>query len=399
MKRRKLLTTGALAALGSSLSSKNWVSVLADQIVQYPELNKHKIEKYELIEVDFRWPRFVGKNGRIDFHGQDKKATVLKLLTDQGALGWGLSNRNAEKHFPLIKDKPVAECITPGTGIRGDLDPSVDFALHDLMGVILNEPVYKLLGNKGTRETPVYSGMIYLDELNPGNESKGLDAILENCEWDYHYGYRQLKVKIGRSGRWYPHKEGLDKDIEVVKKIYGALKGRNTELLVDANDMYSLEDTINFLKGLGDVPLFWVEEPFVEEINTGRSLRRWMDNNGFANTYYADGERNPEFDVCLQMGKEKVMDVFLPDIFGYGFTNWIKLMPELKKMGMLSSPHAWGDRLKTNYSVHLAAGLGNVTTIEGVTCLSEDIDYGNYPFIDGKIKVSDDPGFGMKLMK
>jgi len=121
------------------------------------------------------------------------------------------------------------------------LDRSVDFALHGLMGVILNKPVYQLLGSKGPRETPVYSGMIYLDELNPGNESKSLDIILENCEWDYNYGYRMLKVKIGRSGRWYPHKDGLDKDIEVVKLIHGAYKGKNTQLLIDSNDMYSLE--------------------------------------------------------------------------------------------------------------------------------------------------------------
>ena len=54
--------------------------------------------------------------------------------------------------------------------------------------------------------------------------------------------------------------------------------------------------------------------------------------------------------------------------------------------------------LKTHYISHLAAGLGNVVTIEGVTCLSDEIDYGDYKIEQGKIKVSDRPGFGMNLL-
>ena len=67
-------------------------------------------------------------------------------------------------------------------------------------------------------------------------------------------------------------------------------------------------------------------------------------------------------------------------------------------MNMLTSPHNWGKRLKTHYTAHFAAGVGNVCTIEGVTCESDEIDYGDYPIINGKIKVSDAPGFGMKLL-
>ena len=398
MKRSNFIKLSGAALAGTAFTSKIWA--LSDvSLKQTDELGKHKIDKVELLEVDFHWPRFVGKNGRIDFHGQNHKSTVLKLYTNLGATGWGLSAKNAEELLPLIQNKKVSDLITPGQGIADNLDSKVDFALHDLMGVILNQPVYKLLGEKGLKESKIYSGMIYLDELNPGNETKRLDVILENCEWDYNYGYRQLKVKIGRSGRWYPHDEGLQKDIEVMKRIYDSFKNRNTELLVDSNDMYTLEDTISFLKGIGDIPLYWVEEPFREKLEAGRSLRKWMDKNGFEKTFYCDGEANPDFEVCLQLGKEKMMNVFLPDTYGYGFSKWIKLMPELQKMGMLASPHAWGDRLKTNYTAHLAAGLGNVCTIEGVTCLSDDIDYGDYTIVNGKINVSDAPGFGMKLLK
>jgi L-alanine-DL-glutamate epimerase-like enolase superfamily enzyme len=54
--------------------------------------------------------------------------------------------------------------------------------------------------------------------------------------------------------------------------------------------------------------------------------------------------------------------------------------------------------LKTHYVSHLAAGLDSTAIIEGVTCISDDIDYGDYKIIDGKLNVSDAPGFGMKLL-
>jgi len=241
--------------------------------------------------------------------------------------------------------------------------------------------------------------MIYLDELNPENQAKDFDAVLENCDWDFNYGYRQLKVKIGRSGRWYPHDEGLNKDIEIVRRVYDLFKARNVDVLVDSNDMYSLPDTKDFLTGIDGVPLFWLEEPFREEASASRDLRLWMNQHGFSKTLYADGEANPDYDLCLQLGKEKVLNVYLPDIYGLGFTEWISLMPKVKSIGMLTSPHAWGDRMKTNYIAHIASGLGNVVTIEGVTCFSDDVDYGDYPIINGKLRTSKAPGFGMKLMK
>lgn len=398
MKRRTFLQTTGKAVLAGSLLGGTPLAAIARNRDRYPELAKHKIEQWELKEVNFHWPRFVGKNGRIDFHGQHKKCTVLQLITDQGAMGWGLANNDARELCPPMIGTSVAELIIPGEGVVDGLNRSVDFALHDLMGVIMDQPVHRILGNRGTTRTPVYSGMIYLDELNPENTAKGLDAVLESCEWDYNYGYRQLKVKIGRSGRWYPHREGLKKDIEVVRLIRETFKDRNLDILVDANDMYSYKDTIQFLKGIKEVPLFWIEEPFRESVKEGTKLRRWMDRHGFEKTLYVDGEANPDHELCLQLGREKIMDAFLPDIFGYGFTKWIQLSSTLHDMEMLASPHAWGNLLKTHYIAHYAAAYGGVPTIEGVTCLSDEIDFGDYPIRDGELQVSDAPGFGMKLL-
>ena len=396
MQRRQFIQT---TALGTGLACLSAAKVFAGvNGEKYPELKKHKITKVERLKYNYHWPRHVGKNARKDNHGQYKTDDIFKLRTDQGAMGWALGrSKLSDEELFQIEGKLVSELISPEKGMRQDLSPYVDFVLHDLMGVILNKPVYELLGAKGTKKTPIYSGMICFDELEPKDNPGGLDKILENCQWDIDYGYRQLKVKIGRSRKWYAHDEGLKKDIEVVKLIHKTFP--DITLLVDSNDGYTLQDTIEFLKGIGDIPLLWVEEPFRENYDDGKKLREWMDKNGFENTLYADGEANPDHELCMKMGKEGIMNAYLPDIRSFGFTRWRHLMPQLKKQKMWASPHAFGSWLKTSYIAHIAAACGNVVTIEGVTCISDDIDYGDYKIAKGKIQVSEKPGFGMELLK
>lgn len=397
MKRRDFIKSSSI--FGTSLALAGHTAIGSRSEQWNAELAGHVIKQVELLKVNYSWPRFVGKNGRIDFHGQHKTMNVARLITDTGIVAWGMTGgRKTGELVGLIKNKRVDELIRADSGL---IDPKLhpfDMALHDLMGKILDKPVYKLLGGEGSKGTPIYSGMIYLDELNEGNPNKSIDIILDNCQWDYEYGYRQLKVKIGRSGRWYPHAEGLARDIEVVNEIHKAFHAKGVRLLVDANNMYSLEDTIAFLKGVKGVPLLWVEEPFQESVKEGRLLRRWMNDNGFSDTLYADGEAKPDHDVLMELSRSGDLDAYLSDIVGYGFTPWRKLMPKLKKMGTVASPHAWGSAVKTNAITHIAASLGNCVTIEGVTCVSDEVDFGDYHIKDGLIHVSESAGFGMKLL-
>lgn len=405
MNRKHFIRSVSLAGLGTALLPE---SLFAGRAIspesalgvaeRYPELNAHKIAAVHMGEVNFHWPRLVGKNAKLDVHGQHHRERVLQIVTDKGATGWGQTGFRNQEEASAIVGKPLSELIDPQKGILAATPRHADIALFDLCGVVLNKPVYQLLGAKGDLETPVYSGMIYLDELEPSGNPAGLDRVIENCRWDYDYGYRQLKVKIGRSFKWYPHDKGLQTDIDIVNRIQAAF-GKDTGVLVDANNGYSLDDAKAFMAGLKDVPLVWFEEPFHEEAGLARDFRKWMNDNGYRQTLYADGEYQPDHELCMQLGKEGILDVYLPDTYGYGFSSWVRLMPELIRNKTLASPHAWGTFLKTNYTAHLAAGLGNVVTIEGVTCVTDDVDCSGYRIVNGKLKVSEGPGFGMKLLK
>lgn len=394
--RRQLLAlsaAGAVAGLATPALAR-----------QAGELSRHRIDGVEFRQVDLRWPRLVGKNARLDVHGRGpERMTVCVVKTDQGATGWGEmqgNRRDAERAFEQVRGKPVSDLINPAEGITSNDWRVLDIPLHDLAGKLLGIPVWKML-DEG-RETPfvtkIYSGMIYFDELQPIEHSwepKGIDKVLENCQWDYDHGYRQFKVKIGRGNIWMEPEAGLQRDIEVVKAIAAAFP--DVEILVDGNDGFTADGFIRFLEGIAPIPLFWIEEPFRETLADWRKLAQWTRANGYEKTYLADGEAAPDFEILEPLEAEGTLTLRLTDIVGAGFTRWREWMPELKQQNVAVSPHTWGSGLKTVYTAHLVGGLGNAPTVEGVTCNDADVDFGENRIVDGQFQPSSEPGFGLRL--
>ena len=398
MDRRFFLQTIVAAAAMTSTAGANGMTLLENLNDNHPELNRHKIKAVKYTPVQLRYPRLVGKNSRLGVHGTGPRITVCTLTTDQGAEGIGLlrgNTANADKVFATMKDKSVSELFLPSQGTVDEQHLAFDFCLHDLAGIILNKPVYELMGTTKPIVTPCYSGMIYFDEMEPENNPAGIGKILENCHYDYEYGYRQLKVKIGRGGKWMSKEEGLKADIAVTRMIFENFP--DCDILVDGNDAFTVDYFISYLEGIEDVPLFWIEEPFRETREDYTKLKKWMINHRRRNTLLADGETNPDLEFCLELGKEQLLDVYIDDISGYSLTPWRKLAPRLKEIGMMMSPHAWGNTLKSFYCTHLTGAHGNTPTIEGVTCASDDIDLSAYRLIRGCMMPPATPGFGMRL--
>jgi L-alanine-DL-glutamate epimerase-like enolase superfamily enzyme len=319
------------------------------------------------------------------------------IRTDQGAKGWGAFRGGSNRAKALLekyKGRAITELFDPAIGVVDDELAQLDFALHDLAGMILGIPVYEMLGAGGPDRTDCYSGMIYFDDLEQAGNAAGIDKVLRNCVQDISLGYRQLKVKIGRGNKWMEPEAGMQRDIEVTRQIAKAFP--EIEVLVDGNDGFTPEMFITYLEGVKDVELFWIEEPFVEHYEGLMKLRKWLDVHG-KKTLLADGEAKPDQDLLFELIRKKSLDVHLTDIQGYGFTKWRALMPELKKLKCQSSPHAWGHMMKSVYIAHMSSGMGNVVTIEGVTCKSDQVDFGSNILRNGKLCTSNAPGFGMTL--
>lgn len=397
MQRRNFIQTISGATAATYLLA-NPVSSYASSLNSSDELSYHTIEKVVTKKTRLSYPRFVSKNAIRGNHGTGIDETLCELTTKQGAKGWGIVRwGNAEKEVSeYLVDKKVSDLFSPAVGVTDAKVMPCDFALHDLAGKILNKPVYEMLGKVQPETTMCYSGMIYFDDLTPFyNKPAGIDIILKECQFDYDLGYRQFKLKIGRGNKWMPKEAGIQRDIEITKLVAKAFP--DCDILVDGNDGYPVNEFEIYLKGIQGIKLFWIEEPFRETVEDYTKLRKILKDMGIK-TLLADGEASPDQVFLRKLEEMQLIDVHLTDIQDLGFTAWRKLMPELKKLNILASPHAWGSQLKTYATAHLTGGCGNTVTIEGVTSISDQIDFGDYRLESGKLIPSSAPGFGMKLL-
>ena len=357
-------------------------------------LAEHHIKEIRALHVSSRYTRTIERNSRIKVHGDGPDSPIRAIVTDQGAVGWGISNMPGEKMSGLI-GRPIAELFDPAIGVIDDEAMPLDYALHDLAGVILDQPVHQMLGAKGKTAIPCYDGAIYMDDLTPEESPRGVDVIVRNCRNDYEIGYRHFKIKIGRGYQWMDSSEGVRRDIEVTRAVREGFP--DCRILVDANDGYSCEGIIDYMKGVADCNIFWIEEPFRENRDDLMKLKEFLAERS-PNTLIADGESRPDVDFLLEMAGKKLLDVLQMDISTMGFTPWRRVMSKVAEAGAQASPHAWGDPLKVHYSAQLAAGLGNVLIIEGIPSTTYGVDMGLYTLEEGILHVPESaPGFGMKL--
>jgi L-alanine-DL-glutamate epimerase-like enolase superfamily enzyme len=388
-------------------------------------LHDHRVTSVVLSRVESRYPRMINSNARLGGHGSSTESHVVTVSTDSGASGWGLVKAKLKAGGPVhevmkaagiegptgrefydlfepdaagIQDlvgRRVGDLFDPEIGVIDDDALPLDFALHDLAGRLLNRAVHQILGGHGESSVTCYDGAIYFDDLEPRENPRGIEAVLENCTNDFALGYRAFKLKIGRGSRWMDAGEGLRRDIAVTQTVRDAYP--NCRILVDANNSYSGAAFLTYLDGVVDCDLFWVEEPFMENDDDLAALRSYL-NQSESRTLIADGEGSESDDArLLDLAGRGLIDVIQFNIVDYGLTAWRRIMPLLQQLGVHASPHAWGCPINTRYAAQVARGLGNVITVEGFPAHTIGVDMSGYALTEGVLSVPDDPGFGMSL--
>lgn len=362
-------------------------------------LSDHVIDQVKTLKIRNRFTRLNGKNSRRAEHAYGDEFAVKVLYTNQGAMGWGLTNGafyNQDKSSDaLVLGKKVSELIEADTGIKNDALVSFDFALHDLAGVILQTPVYRLLGSSGQNPVRCYDGAILMDDISPDSCPGGLKAILDECRADWELGYRMFKLKIGRGPKWMPLREGIKRDIEVTRLVKEFFP--ESLIMVDCNDQYTPDTIREYVSQVADISLYWIEEPFRENEKDFAFLKELLQNKS-PMTMIADGESWPDEELLFSLQRKKLLDVLQMDIHGWGFTKWRKTMKRAQEQNALISPHNWGYKLKTHYTASFAAGYPLAEAIEGVVDETEGVDFSGYALENGQMFVPDRPGFGMRLI-
>ncbi|MFZ3360570.1 MAG: enolase C-terminal domain-like protein [Xanthobacteraceae bacterium] len=122
---------------------------------------------------------------------------------------------------------------------------AIEIALFDLVGRATNRPVHAVLGAKLRGCMPVLAVI--------GSADAGAD--IRDAKERFAAGYRAFKIKVGLSS--------AQADAERTRSVCMALKSAGEECLVsaDANQGFSVEDGLLYVRALGDCGLDFFEQP------------------------------------------------------------------------------------------------------------------------------------------
>ena len=130
------------------------------------ELAAHRIARITGGRLEQRFARSIGPNSQLAPIGRGGSFPIRIITTDKGVVGWGQGRGRDEQAKRYIGTK-VGDVFDVDEGTPDELPRSLEFALYDLAGHILDVPVYKMIGGHGPREIFAYTGAIYFEDLMP----------------------------------------------------------------------------------------------------------------------------------------------------------------------------------------------------------------------------------------
>ena len=138
----------------------------------------------------------------------------------------------------------------------------MDALAFDLYGKTHGVSAISLLGGKVRDTVPAYDTTLYFqDFLVP---EKGAKQVAEEAAEAKDAGYRALKIKTGRGGRWMMPEAGMRRDVDVVLGVREAV-GADFNIYVDAN--FGYDDRLDLL------------EDFIRETISCKHLLAGRDDN------------------------------------------------------------------------------------------------------------------------
>ncbi|MGH9400574.1 MAG: L-rhamnonate dehydratase [Terriglobia bacterium] len=142
---------------------------------------------------------------------------------------------------------------------------AVDIALWDLMGKIVKQPVFRLLGGKTKARIPVYASRLY---------SQPLDDLRKEAAQYKSEGFRAMKLRFG----WGPldGAEGMQRNLELVRAVREEV-GDGIDLMADVYMGWTLDYARRMIPLLADYNLRWVEEPVLPDDIGGYAALKAMN--------------------------------------------------------------------------------------------------------------------------
>jgi L-rhamnonate dehydratase len=274
-------------------------------------------------------------------------------------------------------DMMVRLCAPFGAaGLASFAVSAIDLALWDLKGKVSGKPVYELIGGQTYDDLPCYM---------TGNDP----------DWAIELGFQGVKLACPYGP--YDGLDGLRKNVDLVRETR-ELIGPNRELMLDCWMALDVEYAVRLAEELRPFKMTWLEECLPsEDIGGHITLRERLTWQTLAT-----GEHwfTP---YPFQFAAERhLVDIVQPDIAWVGgMTAMLRIYALAEAAGVTFIPHVGAN---DPYGQHACYGLPGIRWAEWSSPVPPGVplaEMNPYPGmatpVDGRLKPSDAPGFGVDL--
>ncbi len=267
----------------------------------------------------------------------------------------------------------------------------VETACWDIVGKVLGQPVYKLLGGAVRDKIKAYANGWYTVERTP-------DAFHEAAKKVVARGYRALKVDPFGSGFYEMERAEKNRSIALIEAIRAAV-GPDVEILIEMHGRFSPATAIDLAADLEPFKPSWLEEPVPAD-----NLEAMAKAAAKVRIPVASGERvhtRHETRRLLELG---AIDVLQSDItMSCGILEGKKLAAMADAYYVTFAPHNTGGPVSTAACLHLAACTTNFKIQEHFNdfvdaWVKQAASGPGYPEVkDGYFSLPGGPGLGITL--
>lgn len=326
-------------------------------------------------------------------------AVLVKIYSEDGKIGFGEAcawepefygetlesiSSTIEKY---VAPKIIGENVMNINRIMSVIDANlarvtcvkegIDLALHDLLGKILNVPVYTILGGQFRDKIPVASE-IGID--TPGTMAQNALDILK-------LGFRVLKIKGS---------DDMDLDVKRIKAVREAV-GEDIELRLDPNAAWDVIGTIKTMKKVEGCFLQLLEQPIPAWDLKGMAHIR---NNIGIPVMADESIRTPQDAVKIyEYGAADILNIKISKSCGLHLGKKIEIVAE-----SLGLPCIAGTEIEPGFSLiaklHFAASMKIhplASEFTELSLLKDNILKHKIEIVAGCVKVPEGPGFGVEL--
>ena len=374
------------------------------------------IESVSVTPIPSSYRKELGKNAYIDNIGTQRLEWVVRARSSSGAEGISIANRmmregSVETMLAYIKGallgREVDQLLEISDGVVTGAGPGMDrwyrrngwmtILAFDLVGKVRGVSAIDLLGGKKHDSVPAYDTTLYFqDFLNP---ERGALQVGDEAAQAVADGWRAIKIKLGRGGRWRLPEDGMRRDIEVVLGARAAVD-HDVKIYVDANFGYDghLDLLDQLIKEVTPADIFWFEEMITHNLDGYKTMRESLAKHGSkALLTCGEVDRDPISEVFQNLIDGGLIDGYQPDIVGHGYLGWMDLERQLEGTGVRTIPHNFGNGSFGSYA-SIVWGAASQTYVS----LEDERVIPHYltalpDFTNGAYALPTGPGLGMDI--